>query len=89
MIDNAAYDWPHPENPRFYTDFTGCGNTIDPRNARTLALVLDSLRYWVQEMHVDGFRFDIAPVLGRGNNGFSASSEFFSLLRQDPVLAKV
>jgi glycogen operon protein len=88
-IDNAAYYWLHPDNPRFYTDFTGCGNTVDPRDARTLELVLDSLRYWVQDMHVDGFRFDIAPVLGRGNNGFSPTSEFFSLLRQDPVLAKV
>jgi isoamylase len=88
-IDNVAYYWPRPENPRFYTDFTGCGNTVDPRNVRTLELVLDSLRYWVQDMHVDGFRFDIAPVLGRGDHGFSPSSEFFSLLRQDPVLAKV
>jgi isoamylase len=88
-IDNVAYYWPHPENPRFYTDFTGCGNTVDPRNAPALELVLDSLRYWVQDMHVDGFRFDIAPVLGRGDNGFSPSSDFFSRLRQDPVLAKV
>jgi isoamylase len=88
-IDNATYYWPHPETPRFYTDFTGCGNTVDPRSARTLELVLDSLRYWVQDMHVDGFRFDIAPVLGRGNNGFSPTSDFFSLVRQDPVLAQV
>ena len=76
-IDNATYYWPHPENPRLYTDFTGCGNTVDPRKAPTLELVLDSLRYWVQDMHVDGFRFDIAPVLGRGDKGFSPASEFF------------
>jgi isoamylase len=88
-IDNAAYYWPHPQNPRLYTDFTGCGNTIDPRNPRTLGLVIDSLRYWVQDMHVDGFRFDIAPVLGRGDNGFNPASEFFSLLRRDSVLANV
>jgi len=88
-VDNAAYYWPHPESRRFYTDFTGCGNTVDPRDPRTLELVLDSLRYWVQEMHVDGFRFDIATVLGRGDNGFSPASDFFSLVRQDPVLAKV
>ena len=88
-IDNTTYYWPHPENPRFYADFTGCGNTVDPRKARTLELVLDSLRYWVREMHVDGFRFDIATVLGRGDDGFSPASEFFSLIRQDPVLGKV
>ena len=88
-IDNAVYYWLHPENRRFYTDFTGCGNTVDPRNARPLELVLDSLRYWVRDMHVDGFRFDIAPVLGRGDSGFSPSSDFFSRLREDPVLAKV
>ena len=87
-IDNASYYWPHPGNPRFYTDFTGCGNTVDPRNPRALELVLDSLRYWVEDMHVDGFRFDIAPVLGRGNNGFSPTGEFFSRVRQDPVLTK-
>ncbi len=88
-IDNAVYYWPHPENPRFYTDFTGCGNTVDPRKAPTLELILDSLRYWVRDMHVDGFRFDIAPVLGRGNSGFDPGSEFFSLLRRDPILANV
>ena len=88
-IDNATYYWPHPGNPRFYTDFTGCGNTVDPRKAPTLELVLDSLRYWVRDMHVDGFRFDIAPVLGRDDRGFNPASEFFSLLRQDPVLARV
>jgi glycogen operon protein len=88
-IDNATYYWPHPENPRLYTDYTGCGNTVDLRKTQTLELVLDSLRYWVGDMHVDGFRFDIAPVLGRGDDGFSSGSEFFSQLRQDPVLAGV
>ena len=88
-IDNATYYWPHPENPRLYTDYTGCGNTVDLRKPQTLELVLDSLRYWVRDMHVDGFRFDIAPVLGRGDNGFTQASEFFSRLRQDPVLAGV
>jgi glycogen operon protein len=88
-IDNAAYYWPHPENPRLYADYTGCGNTVDLRKTGTLELVLDSLRYWVREMHVDGFRFDIAPVLGRGDHGFNPASEFFSRLRQDPVLGEV
>ncbi|HEV8176458.1 MAG TPA: glycogen debranching protein GlgX, partial [Gemmatimonadales bacterium] len=88
-IDNATYYWPHPEDPRLYTDYTGCGNTVDPRKDATLELLLDSIRYWVQDMHVDGFRFDIAPVLGRTDKGFSPASEFFTLLRQDPVLAGV
>ena len=86
-IDNATYYWPDPGNRRLYTDYTGCGNTVDPRNASTLRLLLDSLRYWVSDMHVDGFRFDIAPVLGRTDRGFSPLSEFFSLVRQDPLLA--
>ncbi len=86
-IDNATYYWPHPENPRLYTDYTGCGNTVDLRKPETLEFVLDSLRYWVRDMRVDGFRFDIAPVLGRGDNGFSPASEFFARLRQDPILA--
>lgn len=88
-IDNAIYYWPLPGNPRLYADFTGCGNTMDPRKAPTLELVLDSLRYWVRDMHVDGFRFDIAPVLGRDDHGFSPASQFFSRLRLDPVLAGV
>jgi isoamylase len=88
-LDNAAYYWVDPENRRFYTDFTGCGNTVDLRHPRTLQLVLDSLRYWVQYMHVDGFRFDIAPVLGRDDAGFNPQAEFFELVRQDPVLSQV
>ena len=88
-LDNADYYWLDPQNPRFYTDFTGCGNTVDLRHPRTLQLVLDSLRYWVQHMHVDGFRFDIAPVLGRDDTGFNPHAEFFNLVQQDPVLSQV
>jgi isoamylase len=88
-LENTAYYWLHPEHPRFYTDFTGCGNTLDLRQQHTLNLVLDSLRYWVDEMHVDGFRFDIAPVLGRSDHGFDPSARFFELVRQDPVLPQV
>jgi isoamylase len=88
-LDNAAYYWLNPENPRFYTDFTGCGNTVDVRRSRTLQLVIDSLRYWVGEMHVDGFRFDIAPVLGRDEKGFNPGAAFFELVRQDPLLSRV
>jgi isoamylase len=88
-LDNAAYYWLHPENRRLYTDFTGCGNTLDPRQPPTLQLILDSLRYWVSDMHVDGFRFDIAPVLGRDDSGFNPAARFFELVRQDPILSQV
>jgi isoamylase len=87
--DNTAYYRPDPGSPRFYADFTGCGNTVDIRNPPALQLVLDSLRYWVTDMHVDGFRFDIAPVLGRENSGFSPNAVFFEQVRQDPVLSQV
>jgi len=87
-IDNAAYYRLDPENPRVYTDFTGCGNTLDLRHPRTLQLVMDSLRYWIREMHIDGFRFDLAPVLGRGDKGVDLSAEFFDLVRQDPLVSQ-
>ncbi len=87
-VDNATYYRPHPEGPRFYADFTGCGNTVDLRRAPTRQLVLDSLRYWVEEMHVDGFRFDEAPVLARDDTGVNMAGEFFEQLRQDPILAE-
>jgi isoamylase len=88
-IDNAAYYRLDPENPRFYTDFTGTGNTVDLRHSRTMQLVMDSLRYWVTEMHVDGFRFDLAPVLARGDEGVDPFGEFFDVVRQDPVVSQV
>jgi glycogen operon protein len=88
-IDNSAYYRPHPESPRLYADFTGCGNTVDLRYPPALRLVLDSLRYWVTDMHVDGFRFDIAPVLGRDDSGFNPDGAFFEQVRRDPVLSQV
>ena len=88
-IDNAAYYRLDPEHPDRYVDYTGCGNTLDLRSGPALELALDSLRYWVQEMHVDGFRFDIAPVLGRLDPDFSPSAPFFARVRDDPVLARV
>jgi isoamylase len=88
-IDNQAYYRPHADGARYYADFTGCGNTVDVRHPRTRQLVLDSLRYWVTEMHVDGFRFDIAPVLARGDNGVDMAGEFLTSVRQDPVLSRV
>ncbi|HEY7612845.1 MAG TPA: glycogen debranching protein GlgX [Gemmatimonadales bacterium] len=86
-IDNSAYYRLEP-NRRFYTDWTGTGNTVDIRHSRTIQLVMDSLRYWVTDMHVDGFRFDLAPVLARGDLDVSPFAEFFDVVRQDPVVSK-
>ena len=88
-FENARYYRLKSGNPRLHEDFTGCGNTVDLRHPRTRQLVVDSLRYWVQEMHVDGFRFDIAPVLGREDDGFNPEADFFQLVRQDPMLSEV
>jgi isoamylase len=86
-IDNHAYYRLADSDPRFCADFTGCGNSLDLRNPRVLQLVVDSLRYWVQEMHVDGFRFDLASTLARDSPHFDTLSPFFAVLRQDPVLS--
>ena len=86
-LDNRAwYRLPHA-NPAGYDNYTGCGNTLDIRQAGPLRLVLDSLRHWVQAYGVDGFRFDLAAVLGRGDHGFERHAPFFQALAQDPVLA--
>jgi isoamylase len=85
-IDNESY-YRLAEDKRFCADFTGCGNSLDLRNSRVLQLVVDSLRYWVTEMHVDGFRFDLASTLARASPGFDPYSTFFAVLRQDPVLS--
>ncbi|MCW8834549.1 MAG: glycogen debranching protein GlgX, partial [Colwellia sp.] len=88
-IDNASYYRLCAEDKRFYVNHSGCGNTLNIAHPRVLQLVTDSLRYWVEVMGVDGFRFDLAPVLGRGEQHFSAENHFFTTLKQDPVLAKV
>ena len=88
-IDNASYYRLTPEDKRFYVNYSGCGNTLNITHPRVLQLVTDSLRYWVEVMGVDGFRFDLAPILGRGSKHFSANNHFFSALKQDPVLAKI
>ena len=88
-VDNASYYRLSPENPRYYFDVTGCGNALNLSHPRVLQLVMDSLRYWVSEMHVDGFRFDLASTLGRETNGFDNGAGFFDAVRQDPVLAHV
>src|SRR5437762_2815492 len=88
-IDNIASYRLRPENPRFYLDFTGTGNTFNLLHPRTLQLVTDSLRYWVLEMHVDGFRFDLASTLARDANGVNKLHAFFEIIQQDPVLSRV
>jgi isoamylase len=88
-IDNRSYYWLHPDNPRFYLDFAGTGNSLNLLHPRTLQLVTDSLRYWVEEMHVDGFRFDLATELARGHSGFNKLHPFFQVIQQDPVLSQV
>jgi glycogen operon protein len=88
-IDNIAYYRLHPDNPRFYLDFTGTGNTFNLLHPRTLQLVMDSLRYWVLEMHVDGFRFDLASTLARDDEGVNKLHAFFEIIHQDPVLSQV
>jgi isoamylase len=88
-IDNASYYRLAPDSPRHYQDFTGCGNTLDMQHPRVLQLLMDSLRYWVTEMHVDGFRFDLASALARELHAVDRLSAFFDILRQDPVLSRV
>lgn len=88
-LDNASWYRLDPEDRSKSENLTGCGNTLRVEHPRVTQFVLDSLRYWVQEMGVDGFRFDLAPVLGRTSFGFDPQAAFFTALRQDPVLAKV
>jgi glycogen operon protein len=88
-IDNAAYYHLVPDQPRYYMDFTGCGNSFAMMNPRAIQLIMDSLRYWVLDMHVDGFRFDLAPVLARELHEVNRLSTFFDIIRQDPVLSRV
>jgi isoamylase len=87
-LDNASY-YILGDDPRFYYDTTGCGNTLNMKHPRVLQMVMDSLRYWVEACHVDGFRFDLATALGRERDNFEPSSVFFDTVRQDPVLSRV
>ncbi|MDX1947486.1 MAG: glycogen debranching enzyme GlgX, partial [Pirellulaceae bacterium] len=88
-IEILSYYHLSPEHPSYYMDFTGCGNTPNPRHPRTLQMIMDSLRYWVTEMHIDGFRFDLAATLGRSELVVDHMSAFFSIIHQDPVLSQV
>jgi isoamylase len=87
-IDNRAY-YRLQQDQRFYTDFTGTGNSLNMQHPRTIQLIMDSLRYWVTDMHVDGFRFDLAPVLARELHDVDRLSAFFDIIHQDPTLANV
>ncbi len=88
-LDNASYYRLIGGQPRYYVNDTGCGNTLNVSNPYVLRMVMDSLRFWVQGMGVDGFRFDLATTLGREDHGFDPNGGFFDALRQDPVLSGV
>jgi len=88
-IDNLTYYRTMADNPRFYMDYTGTGNTLNVRHPQVLKLIMDSLRYWVLEMHVDGFRFDLAATLARELHDVDRLSGFFDIIHQDPTLADV
>jgi glycogen operon protein len=88
-LDNASYYRLVPDNKRHCINDTGTGNTVNLSNARVLQMVMDSLRYWVAQFHVDGFRFDLGVTLGREPHGFDSGAGFFDALRQDPVLSRV
>jgi len=88
-VDNAAYYRLTADNPRFYMDFTGCGNTLNMQSPQVLQLIMDSLRYWVLDMHVDGFRFDLASALARELFDVDRLAAFFDIIHQDPVLSQV
>jgi isoamylase len=88
-LDNASYYRLDADNPRYYLDFTGTGNTLNMQQPRVLQLLMDSLRYWVIEMHVDGFRFDLASALARELHEVDRLGSFFDTIGQDPVLSQV
>jgi isoamylase len=88
-IDNRAYYALNPAHHEWYMDFTGCGNSLNGVHPATIQLVMDSLRYWVEEMHVDGFRFDLAPILGRKLTHYDPRGPLLSAIQQDPILSKV
>jgi len=88
-IDNTSYYQLVPENPRYYHDYAGCGNSPNMMHPRMLQFIMDSLRYWVLEMHVDGFRFDSASTLARTPDAVNQLGTFLDIIRQDPVLSRV
>ncbi len=87
-LDNQAYYRLDHDRPEYYIDYTGCGNSLNMRHPRVLQLIMDSLRYWITEMHVDGFRFDLASTLARELHDVDRLSAFFDLIQQDPVVSR-
>jgi isoamylase len=87
-IDNPTYYRLSPQDPRYYHDYTGTGNSLNVRHPQTLQLIMDSLRYWIQEMHVDGFRFDLAATLARSLHEVDQLSSFFTIIHQDPIIGQ-
>lgn len=87
-IDNASYYRLQAEQPRYYVNDTGCGNTLDVSHPRVLQMVMDSLRYWSSEMGVDGFRFDLATIMAREGHGFNPQASFLKAVAQDPLLSR-
>ena len=87
-LDNVAYYRLMPGSPRYYKDYTGCGNTLNTMHPKVLRLIMDSLRYWVEDMHVDGFRFDLTSTLAREADAFDPLGAFLDIVHQDPVLAR-
>jgi glycogen operon protein len=87
-IDNAAYYRLVADDRRYYMDYTGCGNTLNVMNPRVLQLIMDSLRYWITEMHVDGFRFDLASALARELHAVDKLGAFFDIIHQDPIISQ-
>jgi len=88
-VDNASYYRLVPDDRRYYMDYTGCGNSLNMTHPRTLQLIMDSLRYWILEMHVDGFRFDLASTLARELHEVDRLGAFFDIIHQDPVISQV
>ena len=87
-LDNRAYYRLDPDDPSTYVDYTGTGNSLNMRHPHVLQLIMDSLRYWIEEMHVDGFRFDLAATLARELHDVDRLSAFFDLIQQDPVVVE-
>jgi isoamylase len=88
-IDNAAYYRLADDDPQVYLDYTGCGNSLNARHPHALQMIMDSLRYWIQDMHVDGFRFDLASALARELHDVDRLAAFFDLVQQDPLVSQV
>src|SRR5262249_8726831 len=87
-IDNEAYYRLMADDPRYYMDYTGCGNTLNMRHPRALQLIMDTFRYWVQEMHADGSRSDLAAALAREFHDVDRLSAFFDVIHQDPIISQ-